>query len=244
MLQTLSINLDGKTIQYTLSRSNRKTIGIIISKDLRVTVKAPNKVSLKQMEDVVRQKAHWIIRKLTEIETAARETPHREYSSGEKLLFLGQEYVLKVLDGDTGLALKVYISSKEMCVSIPYLLSDEAKARKVRGLLLNWYLEKVALLFKQRVEIYDKLLNVHPAKIAIKDIKTRWGSASYKRNINLNWRLVMAPLNVVDYVVVHELCHLKEMNHSKAFWSHVESILPDYKEYRRWLKENGHKLYL
>jgi predicted metal-dependent hydrolase len=238
------IDVDGKTIQYSLARSKRKTIGIMImiSRDKGVMVKAPKNVSVKQIEDIVRQKAHWIIKKLAQIERAAGEIPKKEYLSGEKFLYLGKEYVLKVIDEE--LTPEIYITGSEIYVYVPFSLSGEERSRKVRELLLNCYLEKATMLFKQRVEIYAKMLGVSPAKIAIKNTKSRWGSASSKGNINLNWRLIMSPLSVIDYVIVHELCHLKEMNHSKAFWLHVESILPDYKENRKWLKENGHKLYL
>ena len=94
----------------------------------------------------------------------------------------------------------------------------------------------------KRVAYYAKLLGVTYGTISIRDQKTRWGSCSSKGNLNFNYRLILAPPKVLDYVVIHELCHRKEMNHSKKFWSYVESIMPDYKEYRKWLKENGNSL--
>lgn len=98
--------------------------------------------------------------------------------------------------------------------------------------------------FPMRVAYYENILGVTHANISIRDQKTRWGSCSAKGNLNFNWRLMLAPPRVLDYVVVHELCHRKEMNHSKAFWNAVEMVLPDYKELRKWLRDNGNSLSL
>lgn len=98
--------------------------------------------------------------------------------------------------------------------------------------------------FSARVSYYERIIGVTHASIAVRDQKTRWGSCSSRGNLNFNWRLMLAPPRVLDYVVVHELCHRKEMNHSKAFWRAVETVLPDYKELRKWLKDNGRTLVL
>lgn len=98
--------------------------------------------------------------------------------------------------------------------------------------------------FPKRVSYFSHVLGVSYGKITIRDQKTRWGSCSSKGNLSFNWRLILAPPNVLDYVVVHELCHRKEMNHSQRFWALVESVMPEYREYRKWLKENGNKLTL
>lgn len=105
------------------------------------------------------------------------------------------------------------------------------------------YRNQARNVFEQKVAYYARLMNVTYGRIAIRDQKTRWGSCSSEGNLNFNWRLIMAPAGVLDYVVIHELAHRKEMNHSKAFWSVVEQIMPDYKKYRNWLKENGRSLH-
>lgn len=97
-------------------------------------------------------------------------------------------------------------------------------------------------VFLQRSRYFAELLNVHFNRITIREQKTRWGSCSSKQNLNFNWKLILAPPEILDYVVVHELCHLKEMNHSPAFWHEVEQILPDYPQRKKWLKDNGWKL--
>lgn len=106
------------------------------------------------------------------------------------------------------------------------------------------YREAAKEYFPKRVSYFSHVLGVSYGKITIRDQKTRWGSCSSKGNLSFNWRLILAPPNILDYVVVHELCHRKEMNHSPRFWALVESVMPEYKEYRKWLKENGNKLTL
>lgn len=104
------------------------------------------------------------------------------------------------------------------------------------------YRKKAEMILTERVHYYEPILGVKVNRIHIKDQKTRWGSCSSKKNVNLNWRLILAPQEVMDYVIIHELCHLIEMNHSRAFWELVESICPDYRERKQWLKENAGKL--
>ena len=126
-------------------------------------------------------------------------------------------------------------------MSISPGLEEEKERELIKEMLTKWYKDSFGDIVRERIEKYSPELNVAPAKIFIKNQKTRWGSCSTKGNINLNWLLVMTPLEIIDYVIVHELSHLKVMNHSQEFWTLVESILTDYKERRKWLKENGTK---
>ncbi|MDD2251326.1 MAG: M48 family metallopeptidase, partial [Candidatus Cloacimonetes bacterium] len=121
-------------------------------------------------------------------------------------------------------------------------LTGESRKQVVKETLIKWYRQCFTEVVEERIEKYSLYLSVSPRKVVVKDQKTRWGSCSEKGNINLNWRLVMAPIEIIDYVVVHELCHLRIMNHSKDFWNLIESILPNYRESRGWLKVNGSSL--
>ncbi|WP_081457835.1 YgjP-like metallopeptidase domain-containing protein [Clostridium carboxidivorans] len=112
----------------------------------------------------------------------------------------------------------------------------------IKNHIIDIYKNQAKKVLIERTKIYSKLIGVNPLKVTIKSQKTLWGSCSSKRNINYNYKIIMAPMEVVDYIVVHELCHLIHMNHSKQYWNTVQSILPDYKIRRRWLKDNGFKL--
>ena len=137
---------------------------------------------------------------------------------------------------------EVLIREDTMTVYISKGLSEESRKQAIKEALVKWYRQRFADIVKERLDEYSVQLKAAPCKVVIKDQKTRWGSCSKKGNINLNWRLIMTPIEIIDYVVVHELCHLKIMNHSKDFWNLVESILPDYYERRKWLKVNENRL--
>jgi hypothetical protein len=115
---------------------------------------------------------------------------------------------------------------------------------KAESVFITWYRGQARMVLTERVDFFAREHAFKIGKIRISSARTRWGSCSSKDTLSFTWRLVMAPLDVIDYVVVHELCHLKEMNHSKAYWAQVEAILPDYKRRRKWLKDNGGKLRL
>lgn len=122
------------------------------------------------------------------------------------------------------------ISERQMSNEI---LSEEERLKRV---------QKALRVIPERVEYFAEMMNVTYGRITIREQKTRWGSCSSEKNLNFNWKLILAPPEVLDYVVVHELCHLKEMNHSKAFWDEVGKVMPEYETYKLWLKENGWKL--
>lgn len=154
------------------------------------------------------------------------------YENGAVLPYQGQEYTLEI---------RQYPSYKKPGVmpegSRLVVLTARTDNDVVKKAVKEWYAARAVSIIPARVAYYQKQMGVSIGRICIKDVRSRWGSCSSKRNLNFNWRLVMAPLSVLDYVVVHELCHLKEMNHSKAFWALVEEILPDYTMQRKWLKE-------
>ncbi|NLX63362.1 MAG: M48 family metallopeptidase [Clostridiaceae bacterium] len=228
-------------IFYTLTRSNRKTIGLKIDKNGEVKVSVPLRLGKKQIEEAIRGKADWIINKIYKVREMNLNIVPRKFVSGEKLLYLGKEYILKVVDRDITRP-EVCIQNDTISVYISQSLTKESRKQAVKETLIKWYRQYFSEIVNDRIEKYSLKLNATPCKVVIKDQKTRWGSCSVKGNINLNWRLVMAPVDIIDYVVVHELCHLKIMNHSKDFWLLVESVLPCYKEKRKWLKTYGYKL--
>lgn len=235
------IETSNNQITYTVVKTKRKTIGITIDMNGEVKVSAPLRISEKQIKEVVQKKADWIIIKVNEVRERNSNTVCREFISGEKFLYLGKEYTLEIVEKDLGQA-EVFMQEDTIAVYISQGMSEESRKQTIKEALVKWYRQRFAEVVKDRIEKYSLQLKVAPCKVVIKDQKIRWGSCSKKGNINLNWRLIMAPLHVIDYVVVHELCHLKVMNHSKDFWNLVESILPNYHESRKWLKVNGNRL--
>lgn len=235
------IEYKGTKIFYTLTKSKRKTIGIRIDNNGEVNVSAPLRLSKKQIEEAVRGKVDWIFNKVNKVKAMSLDVVPREFVNGEKLLCLGKEYTLKVVYRDLTRP-EVCMQDDTISVYISARITEESRKQTVKETLIKWYRKYFSSIVNDRIEKYSLMLNATPCKVVIKDQKTRWGSCSVKGNVNLNWRLVMAPVDIIDYVVVHELCHLKIMNHSKDFWLLVESVLPCYKEKRKWLKTYGYRL--
>jgi predicted metal-dependent hydrolase len=215
-----------------LVRSKRRTIALIVERDGSLTVRAPMRVSKSEIESFVREQTDWILRK-QEATKAIGDAPKREYIDGESFLFLDSSFGLKLV-GPQRPSLKF---------DNGFSLSNTAR-RRGELLFTRWYKQKAFEIISGRVAEFARRNGFEPKQIKITSARTRWGSCSPDGTLNFAWRLVMAPLVVVDYVVVHELAHLRVRNHSRRFWKVVESILPDYKLRRKWLRDHGWKLSL
>ena len=235
------IELENQKINYTVVRSSRKTIGISISLNHGVKVAAPRKISDKKIAEVVNEKATWILEKLSYLENIKSEVPKMEFIDGERLTLLGKQYTLKINMSSITTIASVTLLTDHLIVNLPQNtninVSDLARKH-----IVDWYKSYAKEVVSERIKYYAKIMEVIPTKLIIKDLKSIWGSCTSKNTININWKIIMAPMEIVDYLVVHELTHIKIKNHSKHFWKMAESILPNYKTCSRWLKQNGHKL--
>jgi len=238
-----NIKFGGLSIEYSVERSpNRKTVAIIVDPEQGVVVKSPLILEDDKIIKMVRKKAPWIKEKLREVERIGDSPPESEFVSGESLTYLGRNYRLKVrrieaLD-------KVKLIGNRFNVEIPEGLSREVERKRIRELLAEWYMKHARERIQERVNWYAPKLDVVPKDIIIKEQGKRWGSCTTKGVVNFNWRVIMAPMSIVDYVVVHELCHLRSPNHSIEYWEIFASVLPDYSERRNWLKRYGGTLRL
>jgi hypothetical protein len=216
---------------HRLIRSRRRSLSLIVERDGSLTVRAPQHLSQAEIDRFVQAKSDWIRRKQLQ---AARQAPvvHR-YQDGETFLYLGVAYPLWLVSGGkSGLVF-------DRGFALERSLQPEGER-----LFTAWYRRQARRHLEERVAYFAGKFDFDPGKLRISSARTRWGSCSRKGTLSFTWRLVMASPDVVDYVVVHELCHLRHPNHSKAFWSHVERILPGYKTQRAWLKHNGERLQL
>ena len=217
----------------------RATVGITVYPDKRVVVHAPRKAAPTWLEQIVQKKAPWILKQLAQIDAAPRG--RNEFVGGESFSFLGQSYPLEVLIDDLPRP-EAKLAADRLVVLLPRDLSQEQHKQNVRIALETWYLQLAKEVLPMRVEAFSQLIGEQPAKVAVRNSQHRWGSCSSNGNINLNWKIVMAPLWVVDYVAAHEVCHLQVNNHSAAFWSLLGTVIPDHRAPREWLKVNGHRL--
>ncbi|MEK6681774.1 MAG: SprT family zinc-dependent metalloprotease [Nitrospirota bacterium] len=212
-------------------RSYRRTLGLEIRSDTTLVVRAPMNASMHLIEKVVHKKSAWIKRKQVEIKKRLEAIAPRGYVNGEGFLYLGNTHRLYIVDhSDEPLTFNgdFYLSGKYM--------------EHARNIFIDWYRKQAHQKISERVSWYSSLAGLKYNKINITSAQKRWGSCSYKGNLSFSWRLIMAPLRVIDYVVVHELAHLEEKNHSKQFWKKVKTIFPDYIKCKAWLKENHHFL--
>jgi len=232
MLKKNSIILEGKEVEYTLIKTNRRTMGISISIEDGVKISVPKRATNQQIQQLILMKSKWILGKLKDLE--GKHFIRQQFKEGEIFYYLGKVYVLSVIEVMNKDREHVEVEDNRLRL---HLRADNQE--NIKKVLLRWYREEANIILKERLEILSEETGLYPQSVMVKEQKSRFGSCSSKRNINLNWKLVMAPLEVIDYVIVHELCHLKEMNHSKNFWSLVESFMNDYKERRKWLKEYG-----
>jgi len=229
-------------IPYTLVRSvRRRTVGITVKPDGTVAVRAPRGLSGEQIDLIVAGKSGWIRKRLAMSSLHEEHHRPRTFADGEEFPFLGETYRLERVAGLKGVA----IMGDRLCVGTGRSGSRESEEpRRMAARITRWYRLHAAGIITGRVEHYSSHLGLKPAAVRLKTLKSRWGSCSSRGNLNFNWLLVLAPIHILDYVVVHELCHFAHPDHSPRFWGMVESILPDYRERRKWLRMNGASLHI
>jgi predicted metal-dependent hydrolase len=227
-------------VGYALRRVRRRSIGFIVGVE-GLAVNAPRWVSLQNIDAAVQAKASWILRKLQEQQERARrvEASRIEWRDGTSLPFLG-ETVIIVLDPRAAGA--ILNTAADALPGVPRLtlhvgLPQNAAPEQIRDVVQSWLQRQALRVFTDRCQHYAASLNVKMRRLSLSAAQTRWGSASADGSIRLNWRLVHFGVQVIDYVVAHELAHLREMNHSAAFWDVVRSVVPDYERMRDTLKD-------
>jgi predicted metal-dependent hydrolase len=218
--------LAGKHITYTLKRSGkRRSIGLRID-DRGLTVSVPLRASEKWLHSVLQDKARWVVEKLDGWQTC--KPPEIRWQDGEKIDFLGELLELRVVQ--SLFATPAHHRNKELWV---FVADDNDHIEQA---VFQWYRHQAENLFVRRVAHFSPLLNVVPRTVKLSEAKTQWGSCTAHGSVRLNVQLIKLPERLIDYVVVHELAHLRELNHSAAFWRVVESVCPDYASLRGELK--------
>jgi len=212
-----------------LLRSKRRTIGFEITNDAKLVVRAPIYVSLGEINNLLIKKANWILEKMNLVSRRNIQYSPKQFINGESFYYLGKPYRFKVMDSD-----KISLTD--------YLEFPKALLPYAEKHIVQWYKALAYKKIKERVDYYSQLIGLKYTSIKISDATKRLGSCSSKGSLNFSWRLIMTPLEIIDYVVVHELIHLEEKNHSSKFWSKVRILLPNYMKHKNWLKENGNLL--
>jgi Predicted metal-dependent hydrolase len=228
--------MDG--LEYRLKRSGRKSMGISIERDGAVMVKIPHQAELNDIEKFISEKKIWIYQKLAKKKALNRERPKREFVNGQGFLYLGKSYRLRFID-NAGYKSEKLPKATPLRLWHGYFELAESEKAAARERFIAWYKKQIKRRLKERIPRYDKRIGVTVKDIRILDLGHRWASCGRNGVINFNWRSVMAPVWVFDYILVHEMVHLIERAHSDRFWRLVSRVMPDYEGYALWLSENG-----
>ncbi len=213
-------------------RSKRRTVALIVEHDGSVTVRAPMRLAENAIQEFIEKHLVWVEKKKAEMR-AVVPTPLKQYQPGETFLYLGAEYPLEVVPAQR----KKLVLADRFKISEPALENAELIFQK-------WYRQQASLIIPERVKFFAELHQLGYEKLKITSARTRWGSCSLKNTLNFSWRLILTPLDVIDYVIVHELAHTAHHNHSKRFWNLVAKLMPDYKARRKQLRQFGQQTLL
>lgn len=224
-------------LAYTIERRpRRKTASISVSPKNEVHIIVPEHLTVNQIQAIIDKKAEWIRSKIRFNSEVKYPYKPKEYISGEAFTYLGRNYRLKVVIGD---AAPVKLENGRFYVHVPSTVSAQDRSSYIISELTCWYQSRGLKKLKERVAMYAKRLDLEPLKVVSKDLRSQWGSCTSRGEIAFNWKIVIAPISIIDYVVAHELCHLIHHDHSKEYWRLLQSVLPDYKERKEWLRVNG-----
>ncbi len=224
-------------LSYHLIRSKkrRKTISLHVKDDGEIVIYTPYRTPKWEIEKFLKEKQSWIAKKVSEGEKRKKEA-EKTFLPGEKFLYLGEWYPLEMKES----------VNEELPLTLAFgkFILRRDHLGKARDLFYHWYKKEAKEKITARVAHYSNRFQLLPEGIRITNARSRWGSCSRHNRLSFSWRIIMASLTIIDYVLIHELVHIREKNHSKKFWDDLESILPDYRKHRSWLRENGHLLQL
>ncbi len=239
-----SIEAYNRRIDYEIVFSRkRKRAEIVVRPDLKVEFRAPRGLSSETIKEMVRRKADWICKKLESFEANRLPDQKKQYVEGETYLYLGREYPLKIMTPDSIKKPFTALKDSELMV-IPGKTSEGLSPLLVKKAIWDFYSERAEEEVGSIIKDYSKRLGIAPPPFKVKYQKRRWGSCSADSVIRINFQLIMAPPEQLEYVVVHELCHIKEKNHSVRFWRLVGKLMPGYEIHRKDLKKDGWKYVL
>lgn len=233
MQQTLTL-ANGQQIPYQLELRPRRTVGLKITHQ-GLVVHAPKRIVVHQLNQILQEKSAWILNKLALRETNTIEPV--QWQHGEHLLFLGQDIMLQVVE--TKGKSQVQLHADQLVVSIKEVTNQTLIAKKA----IQWFQQQAFEDFARRVEIFATKLGAKPPPVALSNAQSRWGSCNSRGQVRLNWRLIQAPPQVINYVVCHELAHLKEMNHSARFYAVLAQLFPDHADAEKLLKQLSPQLH-
>ena len=227
--------IQGDGFIVTVIKSGRRKTTALKIRDGKVSIHIPTRLPLKFAQQFVEQKTRWIQNKLSE--QSLKQCKEKQFIDGEVFLFLNEEITLRLIQAESSPIIKINDQQLEFHGRL-----NRLSKTAIRAALVRWYKQQAEEHITVRTAYLSKKINILPHSITIKTYKARWGSCNIRGEIQFNWKLMLAPPNIIDYVIIHELCHIQHHNHSTQFWQLVEHHCPTFKASRLWLKNNGYRL--
>jgi len=221
-------------LRVEVLRSKRKTSVLYIVGD-ELQIRVPNRVRDRKIVEILETKERWIRNKVIQLQNQ-RITNKREFISGESFSLFGRNLYLKVLEGGK---VGTQLIDDYLITTVRTSEIGDLRKSRIKTYLEKWYINEAYQKLEEKVMRYSKIIRVSPREIKVRNYKTRWGSCDNKGRLTFNFHLIKAPHEIVDYVVIHELCHMIQPNHSKFFWNEVARFDPSFKNHKKWLKLNG-----
>jgi predicted metal-dependent hydrolase len=221
-------------LSFSVVRSRRRTADIVVERDGRVVVRAPESVSAEAIDDAVRGNAAWIHRTIAEWEELNAARRRRAFVQGSSFLYLGRNYRLRFVA-----AASRPLMLKNGWFDLDERVTAEGGAPAARKAFRDFYTSRAVPLLEERVALFAPRIDVRPGPLAVRELGYHWASCGPSGSLNFHWKIMMAPSTVIDYVVAHELCHLKHRDHSLVFWNEVDKVLPRWREKKDWLRRCG-----
>ncbi|HHW66215.1 DUF45 domain-containing protein [Defluviitalea raffinosedens] len=230
----LEVQYGTTNLSFKVIYAKRKTMEIAVEPPDIITVTAPIDATMEQIIEKVREKGSWIIQKLYSFKHMNYQPIKREYVNGESFMYLGRNYSLEI-----GTDTRIKRPEVKLFRGKFIVTANNKNEEIIKKAMEQWYRDKAKEVISERVKYYQRFFDQTPTHIKIKEQKKRWGSCTSKNELLFNWRCIMAKSNALDYIIVHEMCHMYYKDHSKEFWNLLASVLPDYERRKEWLKNYG-----
>lgn len=241
----IKVKFKGITIKAVLIYRKRKNITIEIKPKDNIRIISPSNVSIERIEDIIIEKGDWILDKLEEYKDMNDIYSKKEFKTGEVFYYLGEEFVLNIIQISKNKTVipQIYIEEDKIV-----FITNNIEETYIKNHLKKWYKQESERIVQERLVVCKDqsniLMKLTPRTLKVKEQKKRWGSCTSNKDIYINSKICMARKSAIDYIIIHEFCHLMYMNHSKDFYSLVKLIMPNYRLEEEWLKINSHKLYI
>ena len=238
MITRDNVQFGNRNISYNIVYSDRRknaTLSVYPLKTVEISV--PANLERERIQNLVRKKAEWVMKQILWFDEIVQTASVKEHVNGESYLYLGRQYRLKIIKNRE--KPQASLEGKYLAVTLPGKTPEKREKAIVKAAIWKWYREQANVTMRESIKTYSEKLGIKEPKFRIKNQEKRWGSCTEKNALNFNFRIAMAPVSLLNYVVAHEMCHINHKHHSNKFWESLRIIMPDYEERKERLRREG-----